>query len=157
MNRKTKRSSGVYEFLQTTGLLEHGTTDQIREAKKTYWARVRKQWKRDHRAQYASYTIFFSEKQHQLLQQYASANNTSIKKLLKNHCEQMLTGKSVFNKQLIGKIRESLMLFHSELEKLNITQHQSGDVINSLLNQFTLVETTILFSLINNKTASSVD
>ena len=52
--KKSKKSCGVYDYLSGLGLLSHGSDEAIIQAKKTYWATVRKEWKKIKRAQNCS-------------------------------------------------------------------------------------------------------
>jgi hypothetical protein len=150
MSRAVKRGSALYGFLETTGLLEHGTKEDIAAAKKMYWSQVRKAWKQTHRKEYKSYTICFSPKEHSLLASEANTTTSSINKFIKNACMQMMVGSSGMNKKTIGKVREALMLFHSELQNLDKDLHHSNTHIKLIIEKFATLENSILSLLKHN-------
>jgi hypothetical protein len=152
MQRRVKKGSGIYTYLQATGLLEHGTEDQIIAAKKMYWKQFRKIWKQQHRIEHKSYTISFSAKEQKIVHNAAKQAHTSITTFIKNSCLQTPTSTPIIDKKAIGKIRELLLLFHSELDKLKMKQYQVDDCIIQLGWQYSLTETTILKLLTNTKT-----
>jgi len=54
MKRGVKAQSGIWQYLIQTGILEHGTPDEIEAARKAYWREYKRNWKHsDHK----SYTV----------------------------------------------------------------------------------------------------
>jgi len=139
----------MYEYLQSKGLLEHGTTDEIVAAKKLYWASVRKAWKQQHRKEYKSYTISFNNKHQRLLENASIQTNSSVTMVIKNVCLHLLTNTPNIDKKIIGKIREVLVLFHTDLQSLSDKSNQTNGLIGAIIDKFNTLETTIL-SLLKN-------
>ena len=57
MKRKPKSGSGVWQYLEQTGVLE-GTAEEIEEARKRYWKEYKKRYKAEH---HKTYSVLLSE------------------------------------------------------------------------------------------------
>lgn len=49
-----KKTSGVWQYLQDCGVLEHGSAEEIQAARREYWKAYKRAWKKEQRS---SYTI----------------------------------------------------------------------------------------------------
>lgn len=58
---KTLRHSGMWQYLEATGVLEKGTDDEIKAAKKTYRKKYFLNYKRNQRSKKPEYIINFSK------------------------------------------------------------------------------------------------
>lgn len=134
----------MHQYLETTGLLEHGTAEEVAAAKKIYWASVRKAWKQEHRNEYKSYTIFFTDKEQHLLESASIKSKCSNNSFIKNACMNLLTGRPNINKKAIGKVRESLAVFYNELKCLDENSNQSNSQIKLIIEKFIMLEKSIL-------------
>lgn len=144
MKRCHKKGSDIYFHLEQIGLLEHGTTEQIEQAKKEYWKQFRAQYKQQYRKEYKSYTVFFSTKQQHLLAQAASNKNCSVNQFIKNTCVNLLDDAPNIDKRTIGKIRQALALFHTDLESATACVRPLHQVMDDVVKKFIILETTIL-------------
>lgn len=153
---RQKKQSGIYSFLDQSGLLEHGTVDEIIAAKKLYWSDIRKEWKQQHRKDYKSYTIFFSAKEQHLLEQALSKAKCSINSFIKNACLRVLNESPGVDAKTIGAIRELLVNFYSDVQLYCENPIQTALQFDSFLEKFMVLEKSIL-SLLKPQTTSHRD
>ena len=149
MKRKAKRGSGIYNFLESSGLLVHGTGVEIEQAKKLYWESKRKEAKKQKRQVYKSYAVFLDPKEQQMIRNKARKQQTSITGFIKMaaiaHCNnQMVTDKIAF-----GEIRELFALHFNTIQLLQEEQQVPEEIGEKLLQQLEQLETTTLTFLQN--------
>lgn len=117
MKRSAKRYSPLYEYLDTTGVLSTGTSEDIETAKKKYWAQYRKVWKKQKRKEQKSFEVFFSMKETKLLAGYAIHERLSITGYIKKAALES-NSKSV-SPVIAGEIRQSLMQLYYAIVSMN--------------------------------------
>jgi hypothetical protein len=140
MNRKTKRGSGVYEYLTATGLLANGTPDDIAHAKKEYWSSVRKEYRRNQRRECKSYTVFFTKQELKHITQQAKSLHGSITQYIK---QAALNNGSGVDKKAIGEIRQGIALLYMAIQSLYEENQLSEHTTSVLLEQISAIETSV--------------
>lgn len=115
MKRKIKNGTGLYAFLETTGVLATGTVEEIENQKKRYWVQYRKEWKKNKRQQSKVYVVMVSFKDSRRISQKAKAIGVTPASYLK-HCA--LNDEVILGPVLIAKIREQFVLYTSKCEEL---------------------------------------
>lgn len=123
---KRKTACGVYEYLQSLGLLENGTAETIATAKKKYWATVRNEWKRQRRKQNKCYTIFCTPKEIKMLQGKAKHTKGGVTGFIKHAALLYSTYTAIIDQEKLGKIREALSLHYTSLQEY-AEEHQVPD------------------------------
>jgi uncharacterized protein (DUF1778 family) len=139
-----KNRSGLYEYLEASGVLAEGTADEIRMAKEEYWKGVRKEWRHQQRKDCKSYTIFFTRQEVTAVAKAAEARNTSITRFIKAAALKTATGNLGIDQRIIGQVREVLF------ETYNLMAKQDG-VPETALNILLQSERKIL-GLLGSKT-----
>lgn len=154
MKRTIKKGSAIYEYLQNTGLLEHGSAAQIEGAKKLYWQSVRRQWKQQHRSQIKSYTIFLSAKQQRKLEKASKEVKVSINAFIKNSCLAVIQEQATVDKKTIGIIRASLIHAHTEIRTALASYSVNPLLSDVILNNLTKLQQSV-FSVLHHHSNSA--
>lgn len=140
MKRSTKKGSGVYYFLHKSGVLANGTPGDIAQAKKEYWATVRKEYKRQKRLECNSYTVFFTRFEIKLVSDQANQLHLSITQYIK---QAAVSNNVVIDKKAIGEIRQGLALLYSSIQSLYEEHKLPEPITRTLLRQIVTIETMI--------------
>jgi hypothetical protein len=138
--KQQHKKSGLYEFLSDTGVLTHGTNEDIVMAKKQYWAAVRKEWKQKRRAACKSYTVFFTNAELKILAGAVKQMPGGITKYIKQSALSQATGKGYVNKQSIGCIREALAMHYSSVVQLEEEKAIATVPAGNLVKQIVAIE-----------------
>ncbi len=81
--RKTKRHSGIKNYLDTLGVIERGSEEDINNAKKAYWKQRNTEIKRKQRAAKRHCTVSMSNEEYTQLEQAAKARGLQLSAFLK--------------------------------------------------------------------------
>lgn len=144
MKRKTKKGSGIYAYLEATGILQTGDAVAIELAKKEYWTQVRKGYKRAKRLQCKSYTIFLTDTELKIVGPAAKMQQYSITGFIKEAALSYSNGRGITNKKNIGALREAAMLHYNTIEILHEEKQLPQRIASILLQEIITIETGIL-------------
>ena len=143
--KKSKKSCGVYDYLSGLGLLSHGSDEAIIQAKKAYWATVRKEWKKIKRAQCKSVTIFFTTEEANII--LKAAKNVAIARYVKEAAIAYGNKRFVIDKIAVGEIRQELILHYMTIQKLLEESKIDQEIALQLLQQVSNIETKTMQQL----------
>jgi hypothetical protein len=135
-----KKRSGLYDYLETNGVLGSGSVKDIAQAKKQYWKKVRKEWRKQQRKECKSYTIYLKDKEQRVVARSAVTFALSITRFIKDAAIQKATNSAGIDDRIIGKIREAFF------EKYNDLQEQE-QVPKYVLDQLLQLQITVLTML----------
>ncbi len=141
MKRAPKQGTGLYAFLNSTGVLTNGTDEDITRSKKAYWTKYRKEWKKNKRQQSKAYIVLFSLKEARGIIQKAGELSLTPTKYIK---QKALFESGHIGPVLIGKIREKLVLYGYDLESMLLKRDVSKAVTEEILIAVREMETSIL-------------
>lgn len=144
MARKIKRGSGIFEFLERTGLLENGSTKDIEQVKKQYWATVRKEWKQNKRKENKSYTIFLNPSELKIVAHSAKHYHNSVTNYIKQASLRYGTNQIIIDRKIIGEIREAIILHYNTVQTLGEEHLLTERVATTLLREVEIIETKVL-------------
>ena len=136
--RKRKQNCGVYAYLESTGILQNGSENDIAEAKKAYWATVRKEWKKNRRSQCKSVTVFFDTAE--LKKVLHAAKHISVTSYVKQAALLVSNKKVSIDKIAVGEIRELIIMLYSAIQDLMEEDKISKDDGTQLLKKLTIIE-----------------
>lgn len=142
MRRRIKKNSGIYAFLHASGVLEHGTSDDIEKAKKQYWAKYRKKYKQIKRKESKSFEIFFNFKESRIIATEAKKYHTSPTNYIKQSALRDTQG--IVDRVAIGEIRQLVIRHHNMLLELVEENKLPQPTGSQLLTQISLLEERIL-------------
>ncbi len=144
MKHKNKKTSGIYEFLDASGLLSQGSNEEIEKAKKKYWEMVRKGYKRNRRKECKSYTIFLTADELKVISPRTKKITGGMTNYIKQTVLAQAKNKVAVDKKDIGEIREALVLHYGTLERMSKDYAVPQQVAIEILQQAMAIETKLL-------------
>lgn len=141
MRKKTITVKGVYDFLEESGLLEYGTDEQITEAKKQYWNRIKREWKKQRLQNHKRVEIYLNSQELTVIRKIAANCNTSITKYIKQLILQPSHG---IPEEFCGQVRQSLLRAHFAVYMLLEEHNVPPDVNEAISRQLRISESEVL-------------
>ena len=120
------------------GLLSQGSDEAITEAKKAYWAMVRKEWKRAKRARCKSVTLFFNVEEASMI--LKAARHIPLARYAKQATLAYGNNSCVINKAVVGEIRQELILHYMTIQTLMEENRLPKETALQLLQQASNIE-----------------
>jgi hypothetical protein len=137
MNNRKNKDGGINSFLNSSGILENGTEEEIQQVKKKYWATYKKNWNKAKHKECKSFEILFNSKELKIIIKEAKNKGTSPTNYIKM---SSLATKEIHNPKKVGEIRELLFMYRNKLEFLIGEQILSAQHGNMLIEQITEIE-----------------
>lgn len=131
-----RKQSQLYAYLESLGVLEHGSDEDIALAKKQYWASIRKEWRKQQRKECKSYAVFFTKSEQRLIVEAARKRKIPVTPYIKQAALNMVAGSNTVDTRVIGEVRELLYLFFECIK--------SNEVNEEVQNQFIRLEQNVL-------------
>lgn len=139
MKRKSKKGSGVLDYLETSGILEWGSYEDIEHAKKMYWTNVRKDYKKQKRKECKSITIFLSpEELHTITK--AMHKGCKLTAWVKDSVIAFSTKEQCVDKIAVGEIRQAFMMHYLAIQAFEETNSLPEKIAETLLHQIARLE-----------------
>lgn len=119
MSHKQNRTSGVYQYLEQSGVLESGTAEEIAAVHKEYWRLYKRIWKRNKRYNEHEFKVYYTEDEYKAIVQAARLQRTSKTRYIKESSLSFANGNlSLPNHAQLALIIELLDLNYGLLEEL---------------------------------------
>ena len=112
------KESALYDYLEKSGILAHGTPEEIRETKKEYWKLHRKEWRKQQRKKCKSYTVFLTPAECKLIQRALSGQKDTMTGFIRRSALHAAEHKTALIKEIVGKIREHFFEHYAAIEAL---------------------------------------
>lgn len=142
MKRNFKKHTGVYGFLDASGLLENGTGKQIEAAKKQYWKDYKKKWYKEHKENSKPFKIVVDLKQAKKIEQQAKKFHLHPATYIKQ--ASLSNNQIIINPATVGEIRELIVLHHNSLLSFLEEDKLPKQIANQLISQVSRLENRIL-------------
>ena len=84
MKRKANTGSGVYNYLQSSGVLDTGDAAEIANKRKEYWRDVKKKWKQQKKQTSAEFVLYFNDAELLEISKAAQAHGISKTRYCRN-------------------------------------------------------------------------
>ena len=117
MNRRNKKSCGVYAYLDASGVLENGTGEDIEQAKDQYWKQYRKQWKKGKKLESKAIKVVFNFQEYRTIKRQAEKYKTNPTCYIKQSA--LNNNRGFISPSSIGELRELIILHHNSLQNLS--------------------------------------
>lgn len=130
-----KRKSGLYDYLEQTGVLTNGTPERIANAKQTYWKAVRKAWRKKQREECKSYTIFLTPSEQTKLNKAVSTHNISATKFIKQAAMSKAMNTTGVDARTMGQIRQLFFVAYNRCK---------DEASENILTDMIKLETSVL-------------
>lgn len=142
------KQSGLYQYLEASGVLAHGSPADIEQARRTYWKHYKAQWRKRKRSETKSITVSFSK------QEYAAIarNAQKITPTAFVHTAAVTFGKQhtmAVNEETIGYIQAVLLQNYHHIRDLGDEKNISHVTEQQLLNTLSAIEKMIMERLRN--------
>ncbi len=151
MKRTLKKKSGVYAFLHQSGVLEHGTGDDIANAKKRYWKIYKAQWRQKQRQSMKQFMIALTSSQAKQVAQAARLHNCSASRFIRDACFAYMAKRYLpVDAFALATIRQLLMMNYDALQKM-FDDGLPFEIGKRVLQQMTELEQKVLHELYHPK------
>lgn len=81
--RNVRQNTGIWQYLAQCGVLENGTDDEIKAARKAYWQKYFREYKRKRRAEHKEITVFLQKEDLKKISEAAKNHKLTKAKFLK--------------------------------------------------------------------------
>jgi hypothetical protein len=142
MRSRINIKSGVYTFLDASGLLEHGTGEDIKKAKKQYWKKYKKKWKKEKEKESKKVEIVFSLPECKVITREAERSHTNPTSYIKQSA--LASGYGIADPAFIGEFRELIVMHHNSLQAICEDDIMPRQLSSRLLEQIAAIEAKAL-------------
>ena len=146
MNRKKDKSSGVYKYLELSGVLDTGTSEDIERKRVEYWNIIKRKYKQEKRKTETEFKIYFTDTELQSINRASKFHRMSRTKYIKQATLAYANQKFLVPDQAaVNHITQLLSLNYSILQEL--TEKVPFNLANELLRQMAGMEYQVLNAL----------
>ncbi len=156
MKRKTNTGSGVYQYLQASGVLDSRDNAAIVAKRKEYWREVKRKWKLQKKQSSTEFVLYFNDAELQEITKAAKAHGISKTRYCRN-AVMSYTHKRylVQSPAAINHIAQLLSLNYAALQ--DISNGQSPTISGTvLLEKMAQLEQQVRSALIHPKDIEQV-
>lgn len=150
MKRKFNSKSSIYSFLKSSGVLESGTPEEIKNARHQYWKEYKRKWRIQKRKCDSEFTIYFNDEELKEISTEAKRHKLSRTKFIKQACIAYLNKSFIVpDAKETKRIAQHLSMTYNSIQELieeNKIEFKSG---KSILEAIYKLEREIL-PVINN-------
>lgn len=151
--RRIKKKSSLYSFLDESGLLEKGTEDEIKAARKKYWNEFKRTWRKEKRIREKEFTVSFTKDELKLITNEAKRHRKSIPRYLKSTTLNYIAQRYLVPDEMeVKRISQLLAMNYNVLLQIveeEKVRTQLGDI---LLGKISELEKRVLVHLCHSKT-----
>ncbi|HRF75747.1 MAG TPA: hypothetical protein PLJ00_03280 [Chitinophagales bacterium] len=152
MTRKAKIGSNVNSYLRATGILEHGTHDQIQAARKKYWSEYKRKWRNEKRKKEKEFTISLDAEQQKIIAQVSKSHKLSRTAFMKSAIFGYInTTFIVPDSHEVKKISQLLAMTYNSIQELFEENGIDTLSVKELLERLAELEREVLPKLHNPK------
>ncbi len=112
-----KKQKTLHDYLEQSGILEHGSPEAIRAVKADYWKQFRKEWRKKQRATSKCCTVYFTPIEYKTVAK-AFTNRQKLAGFVKQAALNAANNKNSLTKEMVGQIRELLFINYAVIEGL---------------------------------------
>jgi len=133
MKRTAKKKIGIYQFLEASGILESGTDDAIKEARKQYWRTYKSTWRRTKRREEKELTTSWAADEVKTLSEAALIHKISKTQFIKQATLAYINKAYIVpDRDAVLRIVQLLAMTYNTVEELkdeNAISVQTGTAI----------------------------
>lgn len=135
----------VYEYLEKSGVLDNGTSEEIQKVRQEYWKIYKRNWRKNKRNNETEITSSFTESEFELIENYAKSHNLSKPQFVKQAALSYINKKYLVPNEIeVRKITQLLSQYLDviidQIEEENFSQKTGDEIlfnINKLEKQIT--------------------
>lgn len=153
MKRKVKSENTIYTHLQTNGVLEKGTHEEIQSVRKEYWREYKRKWRVAKRRKDKEFAISFNSDEVKILNQQAKKHHLSRTQFIKETTFAYINNSFIVPDILeVRRISQLLAMTYNSVQDLFDTNKLNFDIGRDLLDSINTLERALLPILHNPKT-----
>jgi hypothetical protein len=147
MTRRIKKGSGIYAYLEASGILATGTDAEIAAMRKQYYKEYKKNWRKEKRSREREFTVAYDETELKIIGEAASKVHKTCARFIHEAALAYCTKHYLLDTVVLNDIRETLTRTCSTLESIAENSNMQDRVTNLLLQKIDALETAILSHL----------
>ena len=152
MKRMLNSKSSIYSFLKSSGVLESGTPEEIKNVRHQYWKEYKRKWRIQKRNTYTEFTIYFDDEELNEITAEAKRHKLSRTKFIKKACFAYINNTFIVpDSKEVKRIAQQLSMTYNTIQNLieeNAIEFKSG---KSIAESIYKLEREILPVLYNPK------
>lgn len=157
MKRKLNSKSSIYSFLKSSGVLESGTPEEIRNVRNTYWREYKRNWRKQKRRAEKEITLCLTIDELQEITKEAKRHKLSRTRFIKQSCLAYID-KSFIVPEIseVRKISQLLSMVHNSIQESLESDRIEFKIGKEILYKIYGLEREILPKLQNPKSLDEV-
>ena len=153
---KQKHTSGVWQFLELSGVLTTGSSEDIAQKRKEYWRNQKRIWKQERRKNETEFKICFTDTELKGIAKAASLHKMSRSRFIKQTALAYVgSGYVIPNIEELHKIKTALSLNYSALQEMVETDTVPYELGMELMQRIENLEQVVFEHLANSKSSGS--
>lgn len=145
-------SQNVYQYLESRGLLEQGTEEEITAAKKQYWATYKTAWRKAKRSIETEFITSWNDDELQILHDAAKRHHTSRTRFIKQATLAYINSTYIVpDGKAVRAIAQLIGLTLNTLKELIDSENISPEERRMAIDRFYALEHNFLSTLHNPK------
>lgn len=127
------KESGIYSYLEKSGVLETGTPEEIAACRKEYWSMVKREWMRHKRSQETEFKVYFSAAELKVITVGAKRYKLSKTRYIQQAAladakqERLLP-----NIEILTHVRQLLELLYASIQELSEAGELTPEIEDTL-------------------------
>src|SRR4051812_8742836 len=112
MKQGIKISGGLHQYLNASGVLNHGSSEQIILAKQNYWKEYRRKYIQEKRKEEKQFNVSFTQKEYSIVKKAAKGFN-SCTEFIKRSTLAAANGKGIGDPSTLNTLTELFTLTYT--------------------------------------------
>jgi hypothetical protein len=148
--RNSKRNSGIYAYLEASGVLETGTIEDIAAMRKQYYREYKKNWRKEKRIREREFTVSYSDTELKVVEAAATGKHKTVPRFIKEAALAYCRKHWLIDATTLFEIRELLLKTYTAIDALTDAKDRQVPVA-TLLEKIEALETGIHSKLHQSK------
>jgi hypothetical protein len=141
------KTSKLYEYLEATGILEHGSPEEIDAARKQYNNQRKAQWRRNRRAEFKAITVEFSPQEYNMIKRTAKKYRNPTRFVYKAAIAYGNQKTLTLDESTIHSVREVLLQNYHCIRDMGDDERLTSAVEEQLIKRLAAIEKVVMEKL----------
>ncbi|MBK8241889.1 MAG: hypothetical protein IPK88_00565 [Saprospiraceae bacterium] len=157
MKRKVKSENSIYSYLQSSGVLEKGTHEEIQKVRKEYWREYKRKWRVAKRKKEKEFTISFNPDELKVLTFESKKHKLSRTQFIKETTFAYINNSFIVPDIIeVKKISQLLAMTYNSVQDLFDANKLNFDLGRDIMESINRLEREILPLLHHPKTLEDI-
>lgn len=117
--RKIRHNSGMWKYLDETGVLDNGTEEEIEKARKTYKKKYILEYKRKQRGEQKEFTVLLKKEEYRKVGSEAKDHRMTVARFLKTATLAYISKTYIVpDREQVARIEQTLLQILNEIQTL---------------------------------------